>query len=238
MTSAPADRILVVDDDKAIRQLLRQTLELKGYQIGLAEDGVAAIEILQSQGSDLVVLDLLMPSLDGWAALTQVRALPSPPPVVVISGTTEVDLTPRIFREGVDAFIAKPFRLEVLVNVCQELIARAKGRTRPVDRRRLGERRTLPLAVAIAGLDGASLCPGRVVNLSVLGAQVELALVLSPGERVSLTYQAGGQAPLCLECRVQWWRRDAPTGRVSHGFAFTGVSAESRARIKALAALA
>lgn len=238
MTSEPPNRILVVDDDKEIRQLLRHALELKGYRVSLAEDGVAAIEFLRSHGSDLVVLDLLMPSLDGWAALTQVRGLPSPPPVVVVSGTTEVDLTPRIFHEGVDAFIAKPFRLEVLINACQELIARAKGRALPTDRRRLGERRTLPLAVDIAGLDGRSLCPGRVVNLSVLGAQVELALVLSPGERVRLTYQAGGQAPLCLECRVQWWRRDDPPGQVSHGLAFTGVSAESHARIKELAALA
>ena len=238
MTSEPADRILVVDDDEEIRQLLRRALELKGYRVSLAEDGVAAIELLRSQGSDLVVLDLLMPSLDGWAALTQLRGLSRPPPVVVISGTTEVDLTPRIFREGVEAFIAKPFRLEVLINACQELIARAKGRARSSDRRQLGERRTLALAVDIASHDGRSLCPGRVVNLSVLGAQVELALVLSPGERVRLTHQAGSQAPLCLECRVQWWRRDDPPGQVSHGIAFTGVSAESQARIKELTALA
>lgn len=237
MSSESPGRILVVDDDGEIRRLLRRALEAKGHRVSEAEDGVAAIDFLRSRQADLVVLDLLMPSLDGWAALTQVRSLPDPPPVVVVSGTAEVDLTPRIFREGVEAFIAKPFRLEALTNACQELIARAKGRGLPVERRRLGQRRTLPLAVEIARLDGRALCPGRVVNLSALGAQVELGLVLSPGEGVRLTHKSATQPPLCLECRVQWWRRDDPPGQVSHGLAFTGVSEETRARIKELAAL-
>jgi DNA-binding response OmpR family regulator len=230
-----AESILVVDDDREVRRLLRRALELKGYRVSQAEDGVAAIEILMSRSCDLVLLDLLMPSLDGWATLTHVRGMAAPPPVVVVSGTTEIDLTPRIFREGVQAFIAKPFRIDVLTNTCRELIERAKGLGRAPDRR-AAERRTLPLAVELERLSGAPLGPGRLVNLSAHGAQVELAQVLSPGERVRLTHHARG-APLRLECHVQWWRRDDPPGQVSHGLAFTGVSAEDRQRIRELAAL-
>ena len=233
------DTILVVDDDRDLQRMLRVAFEAKGFRVETADDGLAAVDFLKAgRTPDLTVLDLLMPSMDGWAALAQMQSLPHPPPVVVLSGTSEANITPRIFREGVAAFIAKPFRLDVLIHTCQELIARAKDRPLVPDRRRLGARRTLTLPVTIRDSDDRPVHAGRLVNLSVFGAQVELPAPLAPGQRVRMAYAPEGGAELTLEGYVQWWRHpDASSQETSLGIAFTGVSAEQQQRIKQIAAL-
>lgn len=233
------DTILVVDDDKDLQRMLRVAFEAKGFRVETADDGLAAVDFLKSgRRTDLAVLDLLLPSMDGWAALAGMQRLPHPPPVVVVSGTTEANITPRIFREGVAAFIAKPFRLDVLVNTCGELIARAKSQPLVPDRRRRGARRTLTLPVTILDRDDRPLHAGRLLNLSVYGAQVELSAALSPGQRIRMAYAPEAGAALTLEGYVQWWRHpDASSEATSLGIAFTGVSAEQQQRIKQIAAL-
>ena len=233
----PRETILVVDDDRDLQRMLRTALEAKGFRVETADDGLAAVDFLKIRKADLTVLDIFMPTMDGWAALAQIHRFPDPPPVVVLSGTSEANITPRIFREGVQAFISKPFRLDVLINTCQELIARAKGRPVVADRRQLGARRTLTLPVDIVDLDARPLQQGRLVNLSVHGAQVELSQPLPPGQRLRMMYSAEAQPVLTLEGCVQWWRHPGPSEATSHGIAFTGVSAEQQRRIKEIAAL-
>lgn len=238
-TTGTGATILIVDDDKDLQRMLRVAFEAKGFRVETADDGLAAVDFLKTgRQTDLAVLDLMLPSMDGWAALAQMQRLPHPPPVVVVSGASEANITPRIFREGVAAFIAKPFRLDVLVNTCQELIARAKGQGLVAERRSSGVRRTLTLPVTILERDGGPLQAGRVVNLSVYGAQVELAAALSPGQRVRFSYAPEGSEALTLEGYVQWWQHaDASSHATSHGIAFTGLSAEQQQRIKQIAAL-
>ena len=132
-------------------------------------DGLAAVDFLKAHRVDLTVLDLFLPSMDGWAVLEQMKCLPRRPPVVVVSGVSDVNVTPRVFREGVEAFIAKPFQLGTLINTCAELIARAKGRAPTVERRQRGARRTLTLPVTVRDGDDRLLHAGRLLNLSVLG---------------------------------------------------------------------
>jgi len=156
----------------------------------------------------------------------------------VLSGTSEVDITPRIFREGVEAFIAKPFQLDVLVNTCQELISRAKGRPPAPERRHQGTRRTLTLPVDILDPDDRLLHRGRLLNLSVYGARVEMPSALPPGQRLRMVYAPESGAGMTVEGRVQWWRRpDASCEMTCHGIAFAGVSADQRRKIQEIAFL-
>lgn len=236
----PADRrdtILVVDDDRELQGMLRTALEVKGFRVVTANDGLAAVDFFRAGGrTQLAILDLFMPSMDGWAALAEIQRFPDRPPVVVLSGTTEANITPRIFREGVEAFIGKPFQLPVLLNTCQELLARAKGEPPVPDRRQLGARRTLTLPVTIR-VDDRPQHSGRLLNLSLHGAQVELSEALPPGQRLRMVYAPEGADGLTIDGCVQWWRHPRPSEVTSHGIAFTGVSAEQRERIKAIAAL-
>jgi CheY-like chemotaxis protein len=231
--------ILVVDDDRDLQRMLRTAFEAKGYRVETADDGLAAVDFLKAgHRTDLTLLDLFLPSMDGWAVLEQMKAFPRRPPVVVMSGVSEANVTPRIFREGVEAFIAKPFQLAVLINTCQELIARAKGERPVPERRQHGARRMLTLPVAILDGDGRPSNAGRLVNLSVYGARVELPGALAPGQRVRMVYAPEAGSGLTIEGCVQWWQHpDASSSTTSHGIAFTGVSAEQQTRIKEIAAL-
>jgi CheY-like chemotaxis protein len=230
--------ILVVDDDEELQRLLRIGFEAKGLRVEKALDGLSAVDFLKSGRTSLVVLDLFLPSMDGWAVLEQMKLLPRRPPVVVISGVSEANITPRIFREGVEAFIAKPFQLALLINTCQELIARAQGRLPVQERRQGGVRRTLTLPVVIRDGDDHPLHSGRLLNLSVQGAQVELPAALPPGQRVRLAYSAAVGPELTVDGRVQWWRHpDASSPTTSVGIAFTGVSDEQQRHIREIAAL-
>jgi hypothetical protein len=79
---------------------------------------------------------------------------------------------------------------------------------------------------------------GRLLNLSVYGARVELPGALPPGQRLRMVYAPESDATLSVEGRVQWWRRpDASCEMTCHGIAFSGVSAELRQRIQQIAAL-
>jgi CheY-like chemotaxis protein len=232
------DTILVVDDDQDVQRMLRIAFEVKGFRVETAGDGLAAVDFLKTgQRTDLAVLDLFMPSMDGWAALAQVQRFPHPPPVVILSGTSEADITPRIFREGVEAFVGKPFQLDALINTCQELISRAKGRPFAPDRRERGARRTLTLPVTIRDLEDRPLHCGRLLNLSAYGAQVELPGPLAPGQRVRMAYAPEAGAGLTIEACVRWWRHPDNSGATRHGIAFAGLSADQRERIKEIAAL-
>jgi CheY-like chemotaxis protein len=234
-----AETILVVDDDEDLQRMLGLAFEAKGYRVAKALDGLAAVDLLKAgQRADLALVDLFLPSMDGWAVLEQMKRFSQRPPVVVMSGVSEVNITPRIFREGVEAFVAKPFQLAVLINTCQELIARAQGREPMPERRQRGSRRTMTLPITVRDGDDRPLHAGRLLNLSVFGAQVELPAPLPPGQRVRVAYTADPEAPLTVDGCVQWWRHpDASSTATSVGISFTGVSAEQQQRIKEIAAL-
>jgi DNA-binding response OmpR family regulator len=220
--SGGSDTILVVDDDPDLQVMLRHAFEAKGFRVEKAADGLAAVDYLKTgRRTDLIVLDLFLPTMDGWAVLEQMSRLGERPPVVVVSGVSEANITPRIFREGVAAFIAKPFQLAVLMSTCQELIAHTRGQAPEPERRQRGPRRTLTLPVTIRD-----------------GDDRPLQAPLPPGQRVRLAYSAQPGAELTVDGCVQWWRHpDASSPTTGVGIAFTGVSPEQQARIKEIAAL-
>lgn len=104
-------RVLVVDDDPINRLLLKRGLEQEGLTVEVAPDGRDALERLAGSPFDIVVLDILMPQIDGFEVLARMKADPGLRriPVVVISGLDEMDSVVRCIELGADDFLAKPF---------------------------------------------------------------------------------------------------------------------------------
>jgi len=119
----PLRRVLVVDDDDAIRRLLRQELGAAGYEVQEAKDGHAAVSIVEAQRPDLVILDVLMPGLDGFAVAGVLRDRPDTADVPIIV-LTVVDGPERDAHDTVDRYITKPFDAGDLVREVGILVAR------------------------------------------------------------------------------------------------------------------
>ena len=118
-------RVLVVDDNKAIRQLIRVNLELEGFEVVTAADGVECLDLVHRVGPDVITLDVVMPRLDGIQTAVRLRADPrtSHLPVAVISACTPYEVDSGV-AAGVDAFLAKPFEPSELVRTVRRLMRR------------------------------------------------------------------------------------------------------------------
>nr|WP_319659975.1 response regulator [Streptomyces sp. MI02-7b] len=115
-------RVLVVDDNKVIRQLIRVNLELEGFEVVTAADGVECLDVVQRVRPDVVTLDVVMPRLDGIRTAARLRADPRTRDVriVVISACTQAEVESGV-AAGVDAFLSKPFEPGDLVRVVRAL---------------------------------------------------------------------------------------------------------------------
>jgi DNA-binding response OmpR family regulator len=123
-------KILVVDDERAVRESLRRALELEGYEIELAEDGGQALERLAREDQpDAVILDVLMPGVDGLEVCRTLRSQGSRLPVLMLTARTQVEDRVEGLDAGADDYLTKPFHFG-------ELLARVRALTR---------RKTLPL---------------------------------------------------------------------------------------------
>jgi len=110
------DRVLVIDDDADIGRVLRRILETAGYEVVLSEDGLRGLAAAQRQQPDVIVLDLMMPVMDGYEVLTQLRGDPRTTniSVVVLSALTQADCRDRALQMGATAYLTKPFVAEEL----------------------------------------------------------------------------------------------------------------------------
>jgi DNA-binding response OmpR family regulator len=117
-------RILVVDDDPAIRQLLTDVLEMDGYEVSIAVDGLAAVREVQASSPDFVILDVMMPGLDGFGVLGTIRAQPGEPvPVLMLTAAAESDASSRAWASGVDYYLAKPFTADAVLDLLDGVLA-------------------------------------------------------------------------------------------------------------------
>lgn len=115
-------RVLVVDDEEGIRVLCRVNLELGGFEVLEAADGVEAMEKARSEHPDLVFLDLMMPRMDGWQVLEQLKSEPTTAniPVVVLTARTSEEDQMRGWGEGILEYLAKPFNPQRLVEWAEQ----------------------------------------------------------------------------------------------------------------------
>jgi CheY-like chemotaxis protein len=211
-------RILVVDDEEDVQILVARILRDAGFDVDTASDGGQAIERFRAVRPDLIVLDLMMPGIDGWGVLDHLKATPDPPPVVIVTARTDYGTFTRGVQEGGAAFVCKPFRFHELVATCQRLMLPG-GRPSPGAERRRDARRTLMVEVKVLSRERAPIALGELVNLGPGGAQVDLGIPLEMGDSVRVAFHIpGGDTPLSIEGQVRW-RSSAARG-FSHGLKF------------------
>lgn len=118
-------RVLVVDDDRAVRESLRRSLQFNGYDVHLAADGAEALAGIGSVAPDVVVMDVMMPRLDGLDATRALRAAGNDVPILVLTARDAVGDRVEGLDAGADDYLTKPFAL-------QELLARLRALLRRV----------------------------------------------------------------------------------------------------------
>ena len=119
-------RILVVDDEERIRQIIRKYAEFEGYQVEEASNGMQAVHICRQENFDLIIMDNMMPELDGFSACKEIRKTTSTPVIMLSARGEEYD---RIhgFELGVDDYVVKPFSPKELMMRVGAILKRAKG---------------------------------------------------------------------------------------------------------------
>ncbi|NYI99319.1 two-component system response regulator MprA [Nocardioides thalensis] len=127
--TAVKHRVLVVDDDRAVRESLRRSLEFNGYDVQLAADGAEALAGIGSLNPDVVVMDVMMPRLDGLEATRALRAAGNDVPVIVLTARDAVGDRVEGLDAGADDYLTKPFALQELLARLRALLRRAA----PVD---------------------------------------------------------------------------------------------------------
>ena len=123
-----------MDDEPAVREALRRALQLEGYEVALAADGAEALTALADRPADAVVLDVLMPSMDGLEACRRLRAGGDRTPVLMLTARVEVADRVAGLDAGADDYLVKPFALEELLARLRALLRRAgaDGREPPL----------------------------------------------------------------------------------------------------------
>jgi len=106
--------ILVVDDESGVRELVSDVLELEGYSVTSAGDGLEALAQIRKQKFDLYILDITMPKIDGLVLLEKVRSSGDQTPALLLTARREKDDVHQGFRVGADDYVTKPFSIEEL----------------------------------------------------------------------------------------------------------------------------
>jgi len=117
-------KILVVDDERAVRDSLRRALELEGYDVDLAVDGADGLSRIREGQPDVVILDVLMPELDGLEVSRRVRRSGNRVPVLMLTARDEVDARVAGLDAGADDYVTKPFALDELLARVRALLRR------------------------------------------------------------------------------------------------------------------
>ncbi|HUB75246.1 MAG TPA: response regulator transcription factor [Solirubrobacteraceae bacterium] len=117
-------RLLVVDDDPSVREALALVLDLHGFEVSIAEDGREAIRTLAVAPPDAVILDVLMPGLDGLEVCRRIRATGDRTPVLMLTARSEVSERVAGLEAGADDYLAKPFAREELIARLRALLRR------------------------------------------------------------------------------------------------------------------
>ena len=118
--------IMVVDDQFSDRQTLKVILEDKGYRVAIASDGAEAIDMVKSRHYDIIFLDVRLPGMDGIETFEQVKKIDPEATVIMMTGYTEEDLVRRAISEGAYTCIYKPFDMENVIGLVQEITKEKK----------------------------------------------------------------------------------------------------------------
>jgi two-component system, OmpR family, response regulator MprA len=125
-------RILVVDDERPVREALERALRLEGYEVELAADGQEALFSVARRSADAIVLDVLMPVMDGLETCRKLRRQGNKTPILLLTARHEVSDRVAGLDAGADDYLVKPFALEELLARLRALLRRANGGDEPL----------------------------------------------------------------------------------------------------------
>jgi excisionase family DNA binding protein len=114
--------VLIVDDDDRLREFIRLNLELEGYTVREAESGDAGLAAIEDQAPDLVLLDVMMPGIDGWEMLRRMQERHGSIPVIMFSGKVDEDSLAQAADRGARAVVGKPFDPHQLIERAKQLV--------------------------------------------------------------------------------------------------------------------
>ena len=205
MYDETARTILLVDDEPLMREVAALLLEEAGFKVVEAANGEEAIERLRHFRPDLVLLDVVMPRIDGWGVLAFIRTMPDPVPVVVVTGMSEV-VPPGDLGRFVSGHLLKPFTLEQLFRTCYTALSAPA--LIPATRRR-EQRRTFSVYATLSSGDGVPTMHAQVVQVSLHGFRIETEDPITADEPVRVAFPVPGyRAPMSLVGRVRWQHRN------------------------------
>ena len=124
MTAVPRPRVLVVDDDRAVRESLRRSLQFNGYDVQLAGDGAEALTSVGTNAPDVVVMDVMMPRLNGIETTRALREAGHDVPIIVLTARDTVGDRVEGLDAGADDYLTKPFALAELLARLRALLRR------------------------------------------------------------------------------------------------------------------
>jgi putative nucleotidyltransferase with HDIG domain len=127
-------RTLIVDDDEAIKEMFASVLRLEGYSVSTVSSAEEALAILSRESFDLVLTDIMMPGADGFALLERIHALAPDMPIVLISGSADIETGRRAIKAGASDFVAKPYNIRDLPSLVERNLTRSALRRRQNER--------------------------------------------------------------------------------------------------------
>ena len=116
-------KVLIADDEAELLELLRFSVSSAGYDVVTANNGKTALNLSQTEKFDLVILDVMMPQMDGYHVSSQITQDPKGPPVLLLTSRDFSQDEPAIKGSGASAFLNKPFEIPELLDVAKKLIS-------------------------------------------------------------------------------------------------------------------
>ena len=207
-------RVLLVDDEPALTNLLKMALHYEGWEIEVARDGQEAIAKYRSFGPDLLVLDIMLPDIDGLQILRTIRESETYTPTLFLTARDSVMDRVTGLTAGADDYLTKPFSLEELVARLRGLLRRSKAMAAPEDE---------VLKVGDLVLDGASRVVsrgGEEISLTATEFELMRYLMRNPRRAISRTeildrvwnYGFGGRTSV-VDLYISYLRRKIDTDR-------------------------
>lgn len=194
-----SEKVLVIDDDPSILELIKINLEIQGYKVVAAEDAIKGMALLSQENPDLVVLDIMLPKLDGFTACQQIRADKNLKniPILMLTAMSRIDDKITGFDAGADDYLTKPFEIG-------ELIARTRALLRRSSRIKQLDQANLPNEILHSG--DITLMPesreaqidNRIVRLTPIEFEILYCLMQNLGKTVSpnqLLHDIWGYSP-------------------------------------------
>ncbi|NGN65929.1 response regulator transcription factor [Streptomyces sp. A7024] len=217
------ERLLVVEDDPTLRELLSASLRLAGFDVAAAESGAQALASVREQRPELIVLDVMLPDIDGFEVVRRLRAQQADPPVLFLTARDAPEDRIGGLRAGGDDYVTKPFNLEELVLRIRAILRRAGGR-QPDGRITVGDLELDPDSHQVSrGGQPVELSPTEFSLLRVL--MEHAGQVLSKDQLLQLVWQYdfGGDDSI-VASYISYLRRkvDATEPKLIHTVRGTG----------------